>query len=455
MLKTKEQKAITLITLIITIIVMLILAGVTINLTLGENGIFAKAKEAKIKMEIATIKEQIQMDILTERLGNNGNILEDKLKEILEGYGELSKEEKIEDKTLTTDQGKHEIKVSDILDGEIVKGGGEDLERKIYTIILNISPEISLSNEKNTIEEGKVYNTSINVTEGYTIKELIVTMGGNEIATGEGNIIDIENKIISIANVSGNIEIKITSESEGELLYLADVVEIGDFVDINIEYKDLGTSSYGNYTTYDSSWRVLNIQGSGEDAYLNLVSTGIPLKYSFGTDPNNFTKFGKNGFNYYLNSIEPVDSGVGFTKNGFAFDHMGTVCHNSGLVQFNYANIFSTFDLAGLFVNLTGTSYTMDKLYNTNIIGTLERKLGSNWKDKYSSLICANSGYGLSGDPRDTTSIYLVSNGGYFSNTSGPRTSCRVTMRTYPGVRTKVTNETDGESMSSAYIALP
>ena len=44
--KTKNEIGITLIALIITIIVLLILAGVTINLTLGENGIFRTAEMA-------------------------------------------------------------------------------------------------------------------------------------------------------------------------------------------------------------------------------------------------------------------------------------------------------------------------------------------------------------------------------------------------------------------------
>ncbi len=48
-LKKKEKtnsNGITLIALVITIIVLLILAGVTINLTLGENGIFRTAEMA-------------------------------------------------------------------------------------------------------------------------------------------------------------------------------------------------------------------------------------------------------------------------------------------------------------------------------------------------------------------------------------------------------------------------
>ena len=45
----KNKKGITLVTLVVTIVVLLILAGVSINLVLGNNGIIAKAKDAETK----------------------------------------------------------------------------------------------------------------------------------------------------------------------------------------------------------------------------------------------------------------------------------------------------------------------------------------------------------------------------------------------------------------------
>lgn len=53
----KNNKAITLIALIITIIVLLILAGVTINMVLGENGLINKSKTSVAKYENAQEKE--------------------------------------------------------------------------------------------------------------------------------------------------------------------------------------------------------------------------------------------------------------------------------------------------------------------------------------------------------------------------------------------------------------
>lgn len=62
MLKTREQRAITLIALVITIIVMVILAGVAISLTLKDNGIFSKAKMAVNEYKRAEEEEKNEIE---------------------------------------------------------------------------------------------------------------------------------------------------------------------------------------------------------------------------------------------------------------------------------------------------------------------------------------------------------------------------------------------------------
>ena len=64
----KENKAITLIALVITIVVLIILAGVAINLTLGQNGIFTKAKEARDNYVKAAQEEQEGLDDLVGQI---------------------------------------------------------------------------------------------------------------------------------------------------------------------------------------------------------------------------------------------------------------------------------------------------------------------------------------------------------------------------------------------------
>lgn len=59
--KECHTKGITLIALVVTIVVMLVLAGVSINLLTGDNGAITKAKQAKMKSEFATYNEELEL----------------------------------------------------------------------------------------------------------------------------------------------------------------------------------------------------------------------------------------------------------------------------------------------------------------------------------------------------------------------------------------------------------
>ena len=62
----RNQKGITLVALVITIIVLLILAGVTISMVLGQNGILNQANQAKAENQKANVEEQVQMAVFAE-----------------------------------------------------------------------------------------------------------------------------------------------------------------------------------------------------------------------------------------------------------------------------------------------------------------------------------------------------------------------------------------------------
>ena len=66
--KLIKENAITLVALIITVIILIILAGVSLNLALGQNGIFQKSKEAVDKYQNATKAEKEQLDIAARDL---------------------------------------------------------------------------------------------------------------------------------------------------------------------------------------------------------------------------------------------------------------------------------------------------------------------------------------------------------------------------------------------------
>ena len=84
-IRYKQEEGITLLVLAITIIVLLILAGITISAITGDNGIIRNSGQAKEEMEIANEKEILEKAIV-QAMGNNkyGNIVEEELQSELD-----------------------------------------------------------------------------------------------------------------------------------------------------------------------------------------------------------------------------------------------------------------------------------------------------------------------------------------------------------------------------------
>ena len=83
----KSNRAITLISLVITIIVLLILAGVTIATLTGDNGLLTKAGEAKNATELANLEGEVQLALVESQADKHLSadpVIEDKLKAIFE-----------------------------------------------------------------------------------------------------------------------------------------------------------------------------------------------------------------------------------------------------------------------------------------------------------------------------------------------------------------------------------
>jgi len=90
-LKIKQEEGITLIALVVTIVVLLILAGISLNLVLGQNGVIGKAKDAKNSTEKGQAQDEVNLAInylqiedatstLTQE--DKRKILEDELRKI-------------------------------------------------------------------------------------------------------------------------------------------------------------------------------------------------------------------------------------------------------------------------------------------------------------------------------------------------------------------------------------
>ena len=121
-----KQKGITLIALVITIIVLLILAGVSIAMLTGQNGILTQAQNASTQTEIAEAKEKAQMDIMSwqsERLenGQDATLNDETIKTILTGKDYVKE---LKDTSFISTKGDHEIQYSDLYTNGNNQGGG-------------------------------------------------------------------------------------------------------------------------------------------------------------------------------------------------------------------------------------------------------------------------------------------------------------------------------------------
>ena len=224
----KKETGITLLTLVITIIILLILAGITISAITGEDGIIGNAGQAKEETEIANEKEIVEKATV-QAMGNNkyGNIEEDELQEQLDketGEGE-TKATYIEDEFevlfkeskryyLVDRNGNIEGEYSVIEDknpGDITVGmngekldGSEGKEYQIWCIedlcafsksvsegedydgdtiklmtTLNFNSNLSYSDIENTYKYDEIINAYIvDETSEKTLKELITDENG-------------------------------------------------------------------------------------------------------------------------------------------------------------------------------------------------------------------------------------------------------------------------------------
>ena len=181
----KSKDGITLIALVITIIILLILVGITIATLTGENKIMGKAQSAKIQSEKASIKEQIELAVVTSRINDNLDasiditILETELKKI-NGLNIESKGEGDDlPWTVTAKEFRFQIKE----DGTIEEVNG-----------------ISLSATKLKIITGETETINATLTEGAT--------GTITWESSNDSLVTVNNGIVTAVGNSGTATIK-------------------------------------------------------------------------------------------------------------------------------------------------------------------------------------------------------------------------------------------------------
>lgn len=92
----KKDNGITMVTLAVTIIILIILAGVSINTLVGDNGIITMAEKARENIMLAQTEEQKQLNELYEELEQNqGSTIPDEDEQIAKLLEQLKEKEQI------------------------------------------------------------------------------------------------------------------------------------------------------------------------------------------------------------------------------------------------------------------------------------------------------------------------------------------------------------------------
>ena len=207
-----SQRGITLIALVVTIIVLLILAGITLSMITGDNGIIKQAKGAKQQTEIQGYKEELELiGIKVEKVSKGLND-----KEYMDKYEEeIKKDEAFKEAEVTRkDDETIEVVTKEGYEIEVTKdkveyiGEGEGGE--------------STGNEENTGNTSNTENTGD--TEN--------TVGDEEVAPPDLQQSDIDSTIIPNTYTNQAVTVKITSKIDGYTL----------------QYSKYGTNNWEYYT---------------------------------------------------------------------------------------------------------------------------------------------------------------------------------------------------------------
>ena len=261
MQKLKEQKGITLIALIITIIIMLILVGVSVTVALN-GGLFNTAKKAKDDTKTAIKAEQKLADGKIKINGQWYNSVNDYL-----NNNPIIPEIKIKDsstKTEITTVGLKKKQSEEVTDTEI-------LEKTIEVEFRNMDEEPEI-----TWEIAPENQTAIELSSE-TGKTITVTAIGTQNST-----------VTLTAKCTYEGEVKTASVIVTLKILKPLTIAKGDFVEYGVAYKDMYYSDYEYSTT--NGWRLLDFdynQNAKTYSNVKLISTGIPAKFQYHPSTTN------------------------------------------------------------------------------------------------------------------------------------------------------------------------
>ena len=200
-----NKKGITLIALVVTVVVLIILAGVSINAVLGDNGIIKKANQAASVTKEAEVKEAINRTILEFYLTDDYETLEDFLNAKV-SEGKIDSVTKNADGTLTVKKGEYSVTVENKTNSSGGSSSGGSTGGETQT------PEITIGEAKVVANSDGTGSAITDVASVYLGNTLYITFSHS--ITGGTTTVD---KTIPYAvTANGTYTFKVTGTVNGK-----------------------------------------------------------------------------------------------------------------------------------------------------------------------------------------------------------------------------------------------
>ena len=305
--KLERNKGITLVSLVITIIVMLILAGVSLSMVSGDSSVLKQAQKSAFLQEVAAYKEELALSLM----------------------GESAKELRVVDKTELTARGetmrKYISKMTDediddymIVAGELYYVGDDEFE-------IGVCAELGLS----TLPDNKTKEEFFDELEGDAIEAIIRKVSGilTTKPDEEGNVQEIGTPLATKTSGAG-------FGSSSQWLVISEIKDGSTestyadgwyYVEKGTDFPNIGPLKYSyiiNYTTndavvFDSNKHTILTSNGGLAVKEGLVYSADPASMDGTKD-----SWGDAKLNGFEGTVKDASGNVisGWTKDAFVTD---------------------------------------------------------------------------------------------------------------------------------------
>ena len=394
------QNGITLIALVISIIVMLILAGVSLNATIGDNGIITQAQNATYMQSIAALEEYLQteyvkyydetenytskIELLSSKLGNL--CLKDGTKNYITYDGKMYY---LINKQTLPDEVKNQLKGGDTTEYlkyirlQDVYGVTPDL--KVYYCESGTDNALGTldSTELDPNTPLKKINQDVEMKSAITeaLASVGVTVGEDGVTVGDASKlknIELDGSKHNITSISGLSELSSLKTVTLSNLNLNDLDGLQNCTLLYYVYfKNCKVNDYSKLSTVlDLQYLYLYLPPSMSESDANAQVNNLGNGLANATELNKLEYFGISGTIDMFEGEYSVDIGASYNKWDYRSDKLSNVTSIKNLEKFSnnikksikYVflnnNSFNSIDCLREFTNI----YELDLMWNKNLI---------------------------------------------------------------------------------------